>query len=73
MGAYEPVHRGQRDANSHRTTAPATECSFCGDVLADGGERITHRLRTGGSERTVTYCSPSCFIREMEQVAGIGE
>ena len=74
MGTYDPVHSGQRTARrqtanqSHRTT-----CSFCGHDIADhGDERITHEIPAGdGTERSVEYCSPSCFIREMERVSGI--
>lgn len=78
MGAHEPVHRGQRFANRQRAETPTgtMSCSFCGSHIDgdDGEELISHRLPTdSGEQRTVEYCSPSCFIREMEQVSGIDE
>ena len=74
MGTYDPVHSGQRTAN--RRTASQTNrttCSFCGDAIAeDGDERITHEIPAGESgNHSVEYCSPSCFIRQMERVSGI--
>jgi hypothetical protein len=76
MGAHKPAHAGQLLASQRRTEAPDrdTHCSFCGvEIVADAEEYVEHTRRTddGKRERTEEYCSPSCFIREMERAGGI--
>ena len=56
------------------------KCEFCGRRVGAlgpeetaSGERITHVISSadGAGARRVEYCSPSCFIRDMEAVAGV--
>jgi 5-methylcytosine-specific restriction endonuclease McrA len=77
MGAHNSTHPGQLLASQRQTasTTPETTCRFCGtpDDDTDDSERIEHVIpSTGASEaRTEQYCSPSCFVRQMERVGGI--
>ena len=76
MGTHTPTHAGQLLASQRRTDAPDCDrhCSFCGTgIPTDAEEYVEHALATddGKCERTERYCSPSCFIREMEHASGI--
>ena len=83
MGANESVQPG-RDAGVRRepTAGASTRaCGFCGQRLVTREndstpteEFVEHVIPdgTGTSTRRVSYCSPSCFIRDMQAVAGIG-
>jgi len=74
MGVDERTHPGQllastRDAES---AVPDTTCQFCGTPIDDDTERIDHVLPSDvGQSRTDQYCSPSCFVRQMEQVGSV--
>ncbi|WP_302080483.1 hypothetical protein [Salinibaculum rarum] len=74
MGVHDPTHRGQLLASQRQTESTPNQptCCFCGGTLAEegGGERVEHVLPAGGGReaRTERYCSPSCFVRQMEQV-----
>lgn len=74
MKIHEPVHEGQQVANRQRKASqPTNDCGFCGQQLdGENTERVEHVLPTANGERSrrVRYCSPSCFIRDMEHTAG---
>ncbi|MEF8786479.1 MAG: hypothetical protein V5A45_11145 [Haloarculaceae archaeon] len=77
MGVHNRTHQGQLLASQRRSESTNNQptCGFCGgDVAADGGgERVEHVLPADGGRdaRTEQYCSPSCFVRQMERVASI--
>jgi hypothetical protein len=75
MGTQEPVHPGRQRATERLeepTTEGPSECTFCGQSLSRAGERVEHVIPGEGTvDRRLDYCSPSCFIREMETTAGI--
>ncbi|MFC7133761.1 MULTISPECIES: hypothetical protein [Salinibaculum] len=77
MGAHEPAHAGQVLANRRPTDADESghHCGFCGTAIVAGDEEhVEHCIPTddGRSEHRERYCSPSCFIREMQHLGGIG-
>ena len=76
MGVHDTTHAGQLLASQRRTesTTDHDTCEFCGGAVAtNGDERIEHVLPADGGRdtRTERYCSPSCFVRQMERVGGI--
>jgi hypothetical protein len=77
MGVHESTHPGQLLASRRQTESTTADfsCGFCGTPLesTDGDERVEHVLPSGttGESRTERYCSPSCFVRQMERVGGI--
>lgn len=75
MGVNERTHPGQLLAHERRATASTDgpTCGSCGGQMAeDGDERVEHVLPAGGNESCVEqYCSPSCFVRQMERIGGI--
>jgi hypothetical protein len=75
MGVHDSTHAGQLLA-SRRSTESTTNyemCGFCGGPLgdADSDERVEHVLPSGSETRREQYCSPSCFVRQLEQVRNI--
>jgi len=76
MGARNPAHPGQRYAAERREAESngTEQCAHCrGELAAEHAERVEHVIPLSHREdpRTVRYCSPSCFIREMEQLSGL--
>ena len=77
MGVNDRTHSGQLLASQRDTdsTTPDTSCQFCGTPIEETAdtERIDHVLPAGtdGNPRTEQYCSPSCFVRQMERVGSI--
>jgi hypothetical protein len=75
MGVHDSTHPGQLLASQRRTEPPTNKetCGFCGGAVPENGdERVEHVLPSGtGDTRTEQYCSPSCFVRQMERVGGI--
>jgi hypothetical protein len=76
MGTHKSAHAGQLLASQRRTETPEQDrqCSFCGTAIpTDAEECVEHTRRAddGKRERSEEYCSPSCFIREMEHASGI--
>lgn len=78
MGAPEPVHRGQQLANERHAQATDQSnpsCDYCGGRLDPlTSEEVTHTIPTADGRDALTrrYCSPSCFIRETQEVSAIG-
>jgi uncharacterized protein with PIN domain len=76
MGVHDRNHAGQLLASQRRveSTTPDSTCSVCNTPLGESGddERIEHTVPSGtGDTRTDQYCSPSCFVRQMERVGNI--
>ena len=77
MGVHDRTHPGHLLASQRQTDQPSdhSTCGFCGTTIDDErpSERVEHVLPAGGGndERTDQYCSPSCFVRQMERVSGI--
>lgn len=73
MGVHDRTHPGQLLASERQIDTPASEhtCGFCGTAIGDDAdERVDHVLSNGES-RVERYCSPGCFVRQMEQIGGI--
>ncbi len=78
MGTHQPAHQGQLLASQRRTDSPASDhhCTFCGTAIAlETDEHVEHCLSTEGdqSQRRERYCSPSCFIRGVQQAGSVGD
>ncbi len=75
MGVHNSAHLGQRLAEKRRDASMSTDrqCGFCGGSIskADANERVEHVLPADGGRdtRTELYCSPGCFVQQMERVA----
>jgi len=75
MGVHDSAHPGQRLAEQRREASMETDqqCGFCGVGIAetDASERVEHVLPANGGRdtRTELYCSPGCFVQQMDRVA----
>jgi len=74
MGVHDSAHAGQRLADERRGE-PTTDqqCGFCGATVPEAApsERVEHVLpaNDGTETRTELYCSPGCFVQQMDRVA----
>lgn len=79
MGTQDSAYHGRGIASrtdSERTPTDTGECTFCGAGVANtggrSGERVEYIIPADGTfDRRMEYCSPACFIRDMESVVSI--
>ena len=79
MGTQESAYTGRgiaSEPDSEPTPTDASECTFCGAAVSStggrSGERVEYVIPANGTfDRRMEYCSPSCFIRDMESVVSI--
>jgi hypothetical protein len=74
MGVHDSAHPGQRLASERAaSTTTDQQCGFCETAVsdADASERVEHVLPANGGRdtRTELYCSPGCFVQQMDRVA----
>lgn len=70
METDDTSHAGQLLASNQRDSQrrDGHPCEFCGTTITDDA---TDSIEHHRNHQTNHYCSPSCFIRQMERIGGI--